>query len=57
MTAATGALLLADDVSTLDRNHINYPPGQVPGTQLYNGASTGLVGDDIVLDTKRVGCL
>jgi hypothetical protein len=67
-------------VGTLDPNHIDYPPGHVPGAPLFNGASTGLVGgftdfgfgfydwhpgnfafdvyyDDIVLDTKRVGCL
>jgi len=67
-------------VGTLDPNHINYPPGHVPGTPLYNGMNSGLIGaftdfgfglydwhpgnfpfdvyyDDIVLDTKRVGCL
>jgi hypothetical protein len=68
-------------VGSLDPNHLDYPPGHVPGAPLYNGMSSGLVGsftdfgfgfydwhpsgttafdvfyDDIVLDTKRVGCL
>jgi hypothetical protein len=67
-------------VGTLDPNHINYPPGHMPGAPLYNGMNSGLIGaftdfgfgfydwhpgnfpfdvyyDDIVLDTKRVGCL
>jgi hypothetical protein len=66
-------------LGTLDDQHIDYPPGHVPGTPIFDGKSTGLVGgfstysfgfydwhpnvdfdltlDDIVLDTKRVGCL
>jgi hypothetical protein len=66
-------------IGTLDPNHIDYPAGHVPGTPIFNNASSGLVGgftvfgvgfydwhpsgfdfdiyyDDIVLDTKRVGC-
>jgi hypothetical protein len=68
------------DVGTLDSNHVNYPPGHMPGAPLFNGMNAGLIGaftdfgfgfydwhsgnfafdiyyDDIVLDTKRVGCL
>lgn len=67
-------------LGSLDPNHLDYPPGHTPGTPLYNGMSSGLIGaftdfgfgfydwhpsgfafdvyyDDIVLDTKRVGCL
>jgi hypothetical protein len=58
---------------------IDYPPGHVPGSAVFDGKSSNLVGgfsdfgfgfydwhpnnafdlyyDDIVLDTKRVGCL
>jgi hypothetical protein len=67
------------DLGALDDQHVNYPPGHVAGTALFDGNSSGLVGgftaysvgffdwhpnadfdlyfDDIVLDTKRVGCL
>jgi hypothetical protein len=31
-------------VGTLDPNHLDYPPGHMPGPPLYNGTSTGLVG-------------
>jgi hypothetical protein len=67
-------------IGSLDPDHVDYPPGHVPGTPIFNGMSSGLVGgftdfgfgfydwhpgsapfdvyyDDIVLDTKRVGCL
>jgi hypothetical protein len=65
-------------LGTLDDQHINYPAGHVPGTPIFDGKSSGLIGgfttysfgfydwhpnadfdlyfDDIVLDTKRVGC-
>jgi hypothetical protein len=66
-------------IGALDPNHVDYPAGHVPGSPIFNNASTGLVGgfsvfgfgfydwhpsgfdfdiyyDDIVLDTKRVGC-
>jgi len=66
-------------LGTLDDQHINYPAGHVPGSPIFDGKSSGLIGgfttysfgfydwhpntdfdlyfDDIVLDTKRVGCL
>jgi hypothetical protein len=66
-------------IGTFDNQHVSYPGGHVPGSPLYSGKSTGLIGsftvfgfgfhdwhpskpfdlfyDDIVLDTKRVGCL
>jgi len=66
-------------VGTFDDEHVSYPGGHTPGSPLYDGASSGLIGgytvfgfgfhdwhpaeafdlyyDDIVLDTKRVGCL
>jgi hypothetical protein len=66
-------------IGTFDNEHVSYPGGHTPGTPLYNGTSSGLIGsytlfgfgfhdwhpnkpfdlyyDDIVLDTKRVGCL
>jgi len=28
-------------IGTLDPDHINYPPGHVPGTPLYNNMSSG----------------
>jgi hypothetical protein len=65
-------------IGTFDDQHVSYPPGHTPGTPLYDGTSSGLIGgyqlfgfgfhdwhpnqpfdlyyDDIVLDTKRVGC-
>jgi hypothetical protein len=65
-------------VGTFDDQHISYPPGHVPGSPIFDGKSSGLVGgfvdfgfgiydwhpvnafdlyyDDIVLDTKRIGC-
>jgi len=64
---------------TFDNEHVSYPGGHTPGSPLYDGTSSGLIGgytvfgfgfhdwhpnkpfdlyyDDIVLDTKRVGCL
>jgi|HubBroStandDraft_1064217.scaffolds.fasta_scaffold03480_4 hypothetical protein len=66
-------------IGTFDNEHVSYPGGHTPGSPLYNGTSSGLIGsytvfgfgfhdwhpnkpfdlyyDDIVLDTKRVGCL
>ncbi|HTA93019.1 MAG TPA: hypothetical protein VK745_25750 [Polyangiaceae bacterium] len=66
-------------IGTFDDQHVSYPAGHTPGSPLYNGTSSGLIGsyqlfgfgfhdwhphqpfdlyfDDIVLDTKRVGCL
>ena len=65
-------------IGTFDDQHVSYPSGHTPGTPLYDGTSSGLIGgyqlfgfgfhdwhpnqpfdlyyDDIVLDTKRVGC-
>lgn len=31
-------------IGTFDDQHVSYPPGVAPGTPLYNGSSTGLVG-------------
>jgi hypothetical protein len=66
-------------IGTFDNEHVSYPGGHTPGSPLYQGTSSGLIGrysvfgfgfhdwhpnkpfdlyyDDIVLDTKRVGCL
>jgi hypothetical protein len=66
-------------VGTFDDEHVSYPGGHIPGSPLYDGTSSGLIGgytvfgfgfhdwhpseafdlyyDDIILDTKRVGCL
>jgi hypothetical protein len=66
-------------IGTFDNEHVSYPGGHMPGSPLYQGTSSGLIGrysvfgfgfhdwhpnkpfdlyyDDIVLDTKRVGCL
>ncbi len=66
-------------IGVFDDQHVSFPGGHTPGTPLYNGKSSGLIGeytlfgfgfhdwhpnkafdiyyDDIVLDTKRVGCL
>ena len=32
------------ELGTLDDQHINYPPGHVPGTPIFDGKSAGLVG-------------
>jgi hypothetical protein len=32
------------ELGTLDDQHINYPAGHVPGTPIFNGKSSGLVG-------------
>ncbi|HEX3696311.1 MAG TPA: hypothetical protein VH374_13090 [Polyangia bacterium] len=68
-------------IGSLSNANVAYPPGQAPGSPLFNGMSSNLIGaftdfgfgfydwhqqgrpafdvyyDDIVLDTKRVGCL
>ncbi|MEA2698079.1 MAG: hypothetical protein QOI66_2350 [Myxococcales bacterium] len=68
-------------IGSLNNRNVAYPPGQAPGTPLFNNMNSGLIGaftdfgfgfydwhpqgrpafdlyyDDIVLDTKRVGCL
>ncbi len=31
-------------LGTLDPNHIDYPPGHTPGSPLFNGMSSGLIG-------------
>ena len=33
-----------DAVGTFDDQHVSYPPGHTPGTPLYNGTSSGLIG-------------
>jgi hypothetical protein len=31
-------------IGTFDNQHVSYPPGHTPGTPLYNGTSSGLIG-------------
>jgi hypothetical protein len=31
-------------IATFDDQHVSYPPGHTPGSPLYNGTSTGLIG-------------